>query len=505
MGVVREAMTSAVTVDDGHDVPHRRLLVTAASAVALVLGLIQLGTDSFWVDDGFTLTHASLGTADFWRVITDHEMNAAVYSAFMHGWVQLGDGEAWMRLPSVLFATAVVPVVYLLGRRLFDERVGVTAAFLTAVNAFVVEYSHEARTYAFTLLVATASMLCLVRYLQQPGRGRWWAWVAVTAVLPHAHFFGALVVGAEAVAVALRGRLPTPRRGLVGGLVAVGVLALPIAWFLAAGGDQGQVDNAPALTPVRFVGAFARLVGNGGPVLLGLAGVAVGFALWDAATRRRADGALTERTWATVLLGAWVAVPIATMALVSTVKPLFGARYFLLVAPGLILLMAAGVWAVPWRRAGVALLGLIVAVSLVATAFFYPRAAHDDFRAATSYVLDHAEPGDAIVFQPWFTRVTFTVYADRSPERREALIPLDPDAPWGEWLLIDQPPELTAERAEALIEGHDRIWVLERAGTEEAPQAGDAATMTDALAANGYTAVDEQSFAGLDVTLYQAA
>lgn len=504
MGAVREATAAEVVADDRHEVPRRRLLVAAASALAFVLGLVQLGTDSFWVDDGFTLTHASLGNADFWRVITDREMNAALYSVFMHGWVQLGDGEAWMRLPSVVFATAAVPVVYLLGRRLLDERVGVTAAFLVAVNAFVVEYSHEARTYAFTLLLAATSVLCLVRYLQEPARGRWWAWVAVTAALPHAHFFGLLVVGAEAVAVALRGRLPTPRRGLVGGLAVVGLVALPIVVFLATGGDKGQVDNAPALTPVRFVGAFARLVGNGGPVLLGLAAVAIGFALWDAARRRRADRALTERTWALVLLVAWVTVPIVTMAAISIVKPVFGARYFLLIAPALILLVAAGVWAVPWRRAGVTLLGLIVAVSLVSTAYFYPRAAHDDFRAATAYVLDHAEPGDAIVFQPWFTRVTFTVYADRTPERREELIPLDPDAPWGDWLLTDQPPELTPERAQALIEGHDRVWVLERAGTEDAPQAGDAATMIDALEDNGYRAVDEQSFPGLDVTLYQA-
>lgn len=505
MSAVREVTVAEVVADDGHEVPRRRLLVAAAAALAFVLGLVQLGTDSFWVDDGFTLTHASLGNAEFWRVIADHEMNAALYSVLMHGWVQIGDGEAWMRLPSVVFATAAVPVVYLLGRRLLDERAGVTAAFLLAINAFVVEYAHEARTYAFTLLVASSSVLCLVRYLQQPSRGRWWAWVAVTAALPHAHFFGLLVVGAEAVAVALRGRLPTPRRQVVGGLAVVAVVALPIAVFLATGGDKGQVDNAPVLTPVRFVGAFARLVGNGGPVLLGLAAVAIGFALWDAARHRRAEGALTERTWATALLVTWVAVPIVTMAAISIVKPVFGARYFLLVAPALILLVAAGVWAVPWRRAGATLLGLIVAVSLVSTAYFYPRAAHDDFRAATAHVLDHAEPGDAIVFQPWFTRVTFTVYADRTPERREELIPLDPDAPWGDWLLTDQPPALTPERAEALIEGHDRVWVLERAGTEDAPQAGDAATMIDALEGNGYRVVDERSFPGLEVTLYEAA
>lgn len=482
-----------------------RRLVAAATALAFVLGLVQLGTDSLWVDDGFTFTHARLGDADFWSVVAHHEMNGVVYSVLMHGWLQLGQSETWLRLPSVLFATAAVPVLWLLGRRLFDERVGVTAAFLIAVNAFVVEYSHEARTYALTLLLATASVLALVRMIDRPSTGRWVAWVALTALLAHAHFFGVLVIGAEVAAVLGRGTLATPRRALLKGFGVIGVLLLPIAWFLASGGDKGQVDAAPPLSPVRFIGVFGRLVGNGGPLLLALVGVAIAVALYHGLRSIWvARGVRTDAQWSVLLCTAWVAVPITTVALLSVVKPLFGARWLLLVAPALMLLASAGVWQIRPTALGRVLLGAIVIMSLVSTAYFYPRDPRDDFRSATAYVLDHAEPGDAIVFQPWFTRVTFTVYADRSPARRDELVPLDPDAPWGDWLLIDEPPELTPERAQTLIEGHDRVWVLERAGTEDTPQADDAVTMTDALEAAGYAAVDEQTFPGLDVTLYQA-
>ena len=507
MAVVDERARRPEALDDASAPASTRtkLLVLAATATAFVLGLIQLGTDSFWVDDGFTLTHTSLGNDQFWRVITDHEMNGAFYSVLMHGWVQFGQSETWMRLPSVVFAAAAVPVLFLLGRRLFGERVGLTAAFLLAINAFVIEYAHEARTYALTLLLTTCSVLLFVRLVDAPSRGRWAAWVVITALLAHAHFFGVLVIGAEVVAALGRRSLPTPRRALVKGFAAIGILLLPIVWFLAGGGDKGQVDGAPPLSPVRFVGVFSRLVGNGGPLLLALVGVAIAVALLHGLRSVWADrGVRTEAQWAFLVCVAWVAVPVTTVAVLSLAKPLFGARWLLLVAPALVLLASSGVWQVKPRRLAQILLGTIVAVSLVSTAFFYRRDAHDDFRTATSYVLDHAEPGDAIVFQPWFTRVTFTVYADRSPERRDELVPLDPDAPWGDWLLIDQPPELTTDRADALLAGHDRVWVLERAGTEDAPQAGDAATMTDALEARGYAVADEQSFPGLDVTLYEA-
>lgn len=481
-----------------------RLLVALAAAVAFVLGLYDLGHDSFWVDDSFTLLHARLDNATFWHVIVDHEMNGAAYWTLMHGWVRLGQSETWMRLPSVLFVTAAVPVLFLLGRRLFDERVAVTAAFLFAVNAYVVEYSHEARTYGLTLLLTITSVYLLVRLIDSPSRGRWLAWVLVTALLAHAHFFGILVIGAEAVAVVGRRSLPTPRRALVKGFVAIGILLSPIVWFLATGGDQGQVDGAPDLTPVRFVGVFSRLVGNGGPVLLALAGIAIGIGLWQGVRSILAShGVRTEAQWSFLLAVLWVAIPITSIALLSLVKPLFGARWLLLVAPALVLLMSHGVWQITRVRAAQGLLAAIVAVSLVSTALFYPRAPHDDFRSVAGHVLAHAEPGDGIVFLPWFTRGGFSVYADQHPATRDRLDPLDPDPEWGDWLLIDQPPTVTPERADRLLAGHDRVWVVERAGVESAPQAGDATVFTEALAANGYEAVDRQPYPGLTVTLYE--
>lgn len=501
-GTIDETTTAPESTRGG----RARLVVGLATLATFVLGVIGLGTDSFWVDDGFTLTHARLGTGEFFRVIGDQEMNGSLYTTFMHLWAGLGTSEAWVRFPSVVFATAAVPVLFVLGRRLFDERVAVVACVLYACNAYVVEFAHEGRTYAFTLLLATASMTLLVRYVDAPSRPRWWAWVLVSGALPLAHFFGLLVVGAEAAALLTRRRLPTPRRGLLAGFAGIALLASPIAVFLALGGDKGQVSTAPSLTPVRFVGVFSRLVGNGGPALLLVAGVAIAVALVHHGRRLVADrGVADERSWGFVLTVAWVAVPILTMAVVSVVKPLFGARYFLLITPGLILLMAAGVVALRRRWLAVGLLTVLVVGSLVSTAFWYPRAPHDDFRALTHDLLAEAQPGDGVLFVPWFTRTTFEVYADRDPAARDVLVPLDPDPDWDQWLLTDRPPDVTPARADALLADHDRIWLVERNGTDETPQSGDLVVFTEALERNGFEAVDQTSYSGLDLVLYERA
>ena len=481
-----------------------RVLVLAATAVSLALGLFQLGRDSFWVDDGFTVTHTALGNGPFWQVVLDHEMNGVAYAVFMHSWVRFGGSETWVRLPSVVFVAAAVPLLFALGRRLFDERVGLTACILLAVNAFVVEYAHEARTYAFTLLLATTSILLLVRLIDRPSQSRWAAWVLVTVLLGHAHFFGILVILAEAVAVSARGSLATPRRPLAKGFAVIAVLLLPIAWFLAAGGDKGQVDAAPSLTPVRFVGVFARLAGNGGPVLLALVGGAVAVAvIGGVAGIRESRGVRTERQWAFVLAVSWVAVPVLAVLVASAVKPLFGARYFVLVIPALALLASVGVCQIGRPRVAQGLLGAIVVTSLAATASFYPRPPNDDFRSVTAHVLGNAEQGDGIIFLPWFTRVTFAVYADRSPTVESRLDPIDPGPDWGDWLLVDQPPPVTAARADDLLAGHERIWVLERAGTDTSPQAHDLEVFSAALDRNGFRPGDQLSYPNLDLTLYE--
>lgn len=501
-------MTSGALVDAeaASDAPpgHDRLIVGAATAVLAVLGLVQIGRDSYWVDDGFTVAHASLSTDEFWHVLWTHEMNAAAYSSLMHLWVRFGDSEWWTRLPSVFFAAATVPLLYLLGRRLFGSRVAVVASVMLAVNAYVVEFAHEGRTYAFTLLLATASVLAFVRVIDAPSRGRWTTWVLVTALLGHAHFFGALVILTQVGALVARGPLATPRRALVKGFALIGVLLLPIAWFLVNGGDQGQVGHVATTTPFRFVGVFGRLVGNGGPLLLALVGVACAVALFHGTQRLRADhGVRTEQDWAFVLISAWVAVPVLTILIVSFVKPLFGARYFLLVVPALTLLAALGVSQIGSRRLAHSLLAAIVATSLVSCVLWYPRPAPDEFRAVAERVLAHAEPGDGIVFAPWFARVTFEVYADRQPDRRDLVEPLDPAPEWGDWLLIDEPPPLTDQRAQDLIAGQERIWLVERDGVEDAPQADDLQAMTTALADQGFTVADEHEYPGLTLRRYE--
>src|ERR1700760_1253392 len=96
---------------------------------------------------------------NFARLLWRREANMSLYYLLLRGWIHLGSSETWIRALSVFFALAPLPVIYLLGKRLFSRRAGMVACVLMAVNAFHIRYSQEARAYTLVvLLVALASL-----------------------------------------------------------------------------------------------------------------------------------------------------------------------------------------------------------------------------------------------------------------------------------------------------------------------------------------------------------
>src|SRR5258708_35058408 len=71
--------------------------------------------------------------------------NSIIYSGLMHFWIRLGSGELWLRLPSAIFGTATVVVLFKIGEKLGGWRTGVVAALLAATSPFSIYHSQEVR------------------------------------------------------------------------------------------------------------------------------------------------------------------------------------------------------------------------------------------------------------------------------------------------------------------------------------------------------------------------
>src|SRR6478736_6141016 len=92
----------------------------------------------------FTIVHhLSLGSSI--SLIRNTEKTPPLFFLLVWASAKIGDPTLWVRLPSVLAATAMVPVGYLLGSRTAGRNAGLMAAAVLALDPFAIFYGTEAR------------------------------------------------------------------------------------------------------------------------------------------------------------------------------------------------------------------------------------------------------------------------------------------------------------------------------------------------------------------------
>jgi mannosyltransferase len=417
------------------------LFVISLTVLAFLMRRKGLATQSLWFDEADLVARANrdLGAilADFVRV----GENGQLYTLLMHFWLKIaGTGEAAVRTPSLLAGTAVVPMIYLLGRRfLGGVWVGIIAAALVTVSPYLLWYSQDGKMYPLTLFMTVASTYIFLHALEKKKIGWWLAYAALTVAAFYVHvttgFIGAVHLVYYLVGYRRLNRTEsTPeetakrrKRLLIIG-VAVAALCTPVAlWQIRAlwDGTIGKTWFAPVGLP-EMVNTLGRRFGvNRIPDLLweGIGAlfyallVALGiFAVWKAqksAIINSGEKSSIKHSPA-LLLTIYLALPILGFYLLTMRIPLFADRYLLLASPAYYLLAA---WGLVWlgkKFAPAALVAGVVAVGFAVVALFsfnYSDAPQkEDWREAMRWLKTEVRPGDEILVLPGYTKTAVDYY-----------------------------------------------------------------------------------------------
>jgi hypothetical protein len=273
--------------------------------------------------------------------------------------VHLGGGLTGLRIVSLVFAVASVPLIALLGAQLADRAVGVVAAALASGSWVLLFHGIYGRMYSLFLFTSLLSFLALLSALDRGGRRRFALWGLALLLMLASHPYAALVVAAQGLFVVLRRRHV---RDAFVTLSAVAVAGIPFWWadlVLRDRFDVGVGGGGPQLgSPTSVLHYFWWVAGDfsaghrswSTPVLLlALVGTIL---LW----RRRADSVLL---FACVLAVPALAFMVATLN--STASP--EARHLIFALPFFSVLLAVPLVELG-RRGG--RLGPPVAVAAVA-------------------------------------------------------------------------------------------------------------------------------------------
>jgi 4-amino-4-deoxy-L-arabinose transferase-like glycosyltransferase len=489
-------------------------IVVALTLLAALLRFYRIGNQNLWLDEVTALHAVNMGGG-----LSLREFFTNIQGP-LHAWIvwlvtQVTMREAALRSVSAVASVATVPIVYLLGKALFDRRAGLLAALLFAVSPFSVWYAQEVKNYAMLHAFGGLSTLLAFRLVQRRG-GSCVAYVVSMIVALYLNLSAVfLAVGHNLFAA---GRLLNNGRFLRKWVVAyVIVIAafVPSLWGVAHWFDQSEVTErmvfAPAaeeqtllrggttFTPVALpYSVFAMGYGlTLGPSLKALhldptagrflrhahlvipAGVALAAALLLGlvrAARNRLTLGLIVSITITVFAG-------ASLSALWNIKP-YTVRYISVILPVFVVVMGAGIGRLPrWPRAALAgVIILMCGVSLVSH-YFDPEHWKEDVRSAARYIEEHELPGDVVVV-PVVLDV-FDYYFEGAASRF-AVYPAE---------------AVSAERVVELVEERrgqaSRLWLIDARLWGADPERWIPEYLN-----RRYTRVDRQTFPNTELSLY---
>lgn len=398
---------------------HAALFAVLITVLAAALRVFHLGARSLNLDEGFSIFLARASVSEFWSFVRLGEFNMVLYYSLLRGVSGVASTEAAYRSLSAFFGIITIPVLYMLGRRLYGPVAGLTAALLFAIHPYAIAISQLARSYALVVLLAGLSSWLLLTFLERPSWRTAFGYAAFTACAVYSHIFALLLIAAQLVwlLVFRRERLSVIVAAAFGTLL---LLLLPMFFLIARANGSGLAWVAPlSLAQIRYV-LYALTLSRGRSLLYVLVwGIALFAAHRDRTGESRSNDSL-------VIL--WLTLPPAITILASLLKPLLVERYLAICLPAAVLLAVRGLLylAAYVRAVAVVLFVLIMLYSVGSIRFYFRHPNYgENWRAVIEHVLSNASPGDDIVVDP-YTRFTFDYYARRrSSSAREVRISAD--------------------------------------------------------------------------------
>jgi mannosyltransferase len=415
--------------------PRRGEPDTSRNTALLILGGLVLAglalrlavPRGIWLDEAITIHQARLSLHDLFVNLYNGDRQPPLYHLTL--WLTIrafGHGEFAVRLPSLIAGTLVIPVLYELGRELYDRRTGLIAAAFAAASPVLIWYAQEVRMYEFVALFGLLALLTQLRVIRNGTMLNWAAYILATAALLWSHYFGLLLIGVQQlvfVAVLVhRKRNGQPVKALALGFAySAAVLVMQLVPLLVFAHHQYQVTAGAAGSPSGTYDllSFYSVLSN------------MAWALWG--YQPDATTVLLASMWPLFLLGSLVllgrggsrqtmslaaaALALVVLVIVASVfdRSLFELRNFLILVPLVLLLIARLVTG--WIRkptarllvAGGVVLTLLVGLTDQQLNKGNPRLF--DFRGAIQDIRADAGPNSLVLFEPSDMRYVLEYYA----------------------------------------------------------------------------------------------
>ena len=170
--------------------------ILAVFILSLALRLYNLPSRELGIDEGFTLQALSLPFPEMFALLAGVGITPPVYYIFAKLpfaiWGALG-----VKLLSAALSAGAAVFTYLLARELFGRKTAFAAGILFSVMPLAVAYGQHMRTYALLMLLFTASLFFMHRFISTNSTRYLAVLTVINIMLLYTHYQGAFIVFLE--------------------------------------------------------------------------------------------------------------------------------------------------------------------------------------------------------------------------------------------------------------------------------------------------------------------
>lgn len=441
------------------------LALLAIMLLGLALRAYHLTAQSIWLDEAYSVWIAKLSIPQMIAEAAANDNHPPLYYLLLHYWgLVFGTSESAVRLLSLVFGVLAIPMIYAVGRQLFNKEAGLVAALLLALSAFNIQYSQETRMYILMVLLALISMYFFLRLLEQNPPFVTIGYVLSTVLLLYTHVYALLILVIQNIYLVTLFLLSNKRTFRISRWIALEavVILLFVPWITALISRAINVERGFWIQPPTVdtvVQTFTVYAGTTTLLALFLA-----LSVLSLFTYQKMQGtmnwkapfnALTSYVWKirlhniapVYLLVVWVLVlNIIPFVLSRFSTPIYLDKYTIAASVALYLLVAAGVSNVNWSYAKV---GIIIVVGIMCVAnvqTYYTVTTKPQAREAVNTAVQNANSGDLAIVWPSYHTSVLSYYNTRADL---VVSPLTSKSVAG----------ITNE-THLKIGGHDRVWLI---------------------------------------------
>lgn len=366
---------------------------------ALGLRLYQLGTENFWIDEVAYVIDASQSPKDIvnYRTATRTRVHHVTPLPHLvaHFFLSPENTEKNARLPSAIFGSLEVLLVYTIGWQLFSYPVALLAALFLALSPLHLWYSQEARWYAQWSFMTTATYLALLYAWRKDRASSWIAYTVTTLLNVYTFVYTCFIIMLQSLGMAWSQRVREDRRGLLLKFVMAQAFviagALPILLMIFRGlGKSSGTPREVGLGDLPYT-FFAYAAGfSAGPTLGELHDlppvydviaefpvVLVFFAAFFPALILGLRAVIRNPLASGLLLPWLFGLPVLVFLVATATTLTYQIRYTVPALPAFALVLACGVWSIQSESRKWIFAGAIAGCSLFSIGNFYWNARYD--------------------------------------------------------------------------------------------------------------------------------